>query len=380
MKKKIIFCGSGTGGHFFTSLNVYKNLQELAVKQNIEIKALFFISGLDFELEQLQKLNIKYKIISSGKWRRYFSLKNFFDIFKTFFSIIKIFFIIKKYKPIVIFGSGGYLSIPPIISGILLGIPTYIHEQTTRIGLANWLILPFSTFFYYAFSDIEKQIKRYKYKSILAGQVIKYSFKKRDEGKKIIEYFPSFDVNVPIIYVVGGSLGSKKINQILFSILPDLLRKFNIIHQYGIRENFIDNKVNEIFKEVSEKSLVNRYQKFRFINDKKLKTIYQNSALIIGRSGALTISEALYFNIPGIWIPYLHSASYEQYQNAKIYEKLGAGIIIEENELTSTFLKNKIEYFFESEKIGKMRKKLFNKKYIDAGEKIAKDILKLINR
>ncbi|KKS23382.1 MAG: UDP diphospho-muramoyl pentapeptide beta-N acetylglucosaminyl transferase [Candidatus Jorgensenbacteria bacterium GW2011_GWF2_41_8] len=134
---KIVLAGGGTGGHFYPIVAVVEKLNKIAQEKKILELKLYYFSDSPYDQTALFDNDIEFEEINSGKMRTYFSIKNFFDVFKTFFgfwgTLLKIFSI----YPDVIFAKGGYLSFPVVLAARVLRIPLIIHESDSVPGRVN---------------------------------------------------------------------------------------------------------------------------------------------------------------------------------------------------------------------------------------------------
>ncbi|NME82267.1 undecaprenyldiphospho-muramoylpentapeptide beta-N-acetylglucosaminyltransferase [Clostridium sp. SM-530-WT-3G] len=319
-KYKIIMTGGGTAGHVTPNLALVPKLKE----NGFEIKYIGSIDGIEKEI--IKKENIPYYGISSGKLRRYFSVKNFTDPFKVMKGTIQALRIISKEKPDVIFSKGGFVAVPVVMAASLKKIPVVAHESDMTPGLANKLSAPFCDKLCVTFRESLKYIKDNK--GILTGSPIREEILQGDksEGKKIC----GFNDDKEIIFIMGGSLGSQLINNEIRKNLDKLLKEFNIIHICG--KGNIDESLN------NKKG----YKQFEFVRE-ELPHLMKCCDYIISRAGANSIFEFLALKKPTILIPLSRKASRgDQILNSKSFAKEGYSLMIEEEDLKDDALYNKI--------------------------------------
>lgn len=319
-KYKIIMTGGGTAGHVTPNLALVPKLKDCG----FEIKYIGSNDGIEKEI--ITKENIPYYGISSGKLRRYFSMKNFTDPFKVMKGTMQALRIISKEKPDVIFSKGGFVAVPVVMAASLKKIPVVAHESDMTPGLANKLSAPFCDKLCVTFRESLKYIKDNK--GILTGSPIREEILKGDKakGKKIC----GFDDDKEIIFIMGGSLGSQLINNEIRKNLDKLLKEFNIIHICG--------------KGNIDKSLEGKkgYKQFEFVRD-ELPHLMKCCDYIISRAGANSIFEFLALKKPTILIPLSRKASRgDQILNSKSFTKEGYSLMIEEEDLKDDALYNKI--------------------------------------
>src|SRR3989344_4687449 len=152
---RILLVGGGTGGHVYPLVAVAEELQKLSNQSASGIEFLVLTDDKRWA-DEFVKINIKSKIISAGKWRRYFSILNFTDIFKFIFGWIQSLWHILVFMPDVIFTKGGYVSVPPSLAGFFYLIPIFTHESDYDPGLANKVIAKLAKNIFVAFDGLDK--------------------------------------------------------------------------------------------------------------------------------------------------------------------------------------------------------------------------------
>ncbi|AWG43117.1 undecaprenyldiphospho-muramoylpentapeptide beta-N-acetylglucosaminyltransferase [Candidatus Borreliella tachyglossi] len=317
-KKIIFFTGGGTGGHVFPGIAIITKLREL--DSNIE----FFWLG--------QKGSIEYKIIKeyghiqfieipSGKLRRYFSLQNLTDFFKVMLGIIKSFFIIKKYKPQIIYATGSFVSSPPIIAASLLKVRRITHELDLDPGLATKINSKFANKIHISFQE---SIKYFKNKNVLyTGSPIRTEF--LNPNPNIIKRLTE-NTEKPIISILGGSLGSEALNNLVTNIKNKIDVYF--IHQCGKNSN---------------KKREANYLRCQFFNAEEMASITKFSNIIISRAGAGAIKEFANAGACVILIPFAKGSRGDQVRNSKLLEDQNACLKIDEENLIESEITNIIQ-------------------------------------
>lgn len=311
-KYKIIMTGGGTAGHVTPNLALVPDLN----KNGFEIKYIGSKDGIEKEI--IKNENIPYFEISSGKLRRYFDVKNFSDPFKVIKGVFEAIKIVSREKPDVVFSKGGFVSVPVVIAASLKGIPVVAHESDITPGLANKIASPFCDKLCVTFRESLNYVKADK--GVLTGSPIR---KEILEGSKIIgKKLCSFENEKEILFIMGGSLGSKILNDTLRENLDQILKSYNVIHICG--KNNLD------------KSLQNKkgYKQFEYVN-KELPDLMASADYIISRAGANSIFEFLALKKPTLLIPLSKKSSRgDQILNAKSFEKEGYALVLEEENIT----------------------------------------------
>ena len=319
-KYKIIMTGGGTAGHVTPNLALIPKLKE----KGFEIKYIGSIDGIEKEI--ITQNNIPFFGISCGKLRRYFDVKNFTDPFKIIKGIVQAIKILSKEKPDVIFSKGGFVAVPVVIAASIKKIPVVAHESDMTPGLANKLSAPFCNKLCVTFRESLKFINGNK--GVLTGSPIREEIFHGDKakGRKIC----GFTDNKEVLFIMGGSLGSKIINEEIRKNLEQLLKEFNIIHICG--KGNIDKKI--INKE--------GYKQFEYVNE-ELPDFMKTADYIISRAGANSIFEFLALKKPTLLIPLSKKASRgDQILNSKSFEKEGYSLMLEEEEIKDDILYKKI--------------------------------------
>ncbi|MGO5092131.1 undecaprenyldiphospho-muramoylpentapeptide beta-N-acetylglucosaminyltransferase [Clostridium sporogenes] len=324
--KKIIMTGGGTAGHVTPNLALVPELKKL----EYEIKYIGSIEGIERRI--IEKEGIEYFPISSGKLRRYFDLKNFSDPFKVLKGVFQAKKIIKREKPDIVFSKGGFVTVPVVIAAHLNKIPVIAHESDITPGLANKLAIPYCTKVCVTFPESEKHIKGDK--AVLTGTPIR---KELLEGSKIKgKELCKFKDDKPILLIIGGSLGSKIINEIVRKNLDSILSTFNIIHICG-KSNLDENLENRM-----------GYTQFEYVNE-ELPDLMKASDLVISRAGANVIYELLALKKPNLLIPLSKKSSRgDQILNAASFKKSGYSLVLQEEDVTDKTLLEKLNYLYEN--------------------------------
>ena len=314
--KRIILTGGGTAGHVTPNIALLPRLKEL----QYDIHYIGSYNGIEKDL--IEPFHIPYHGISSGKLRRYFSMKNFTDPFRVLKGFHEANQLIKALKPDVIFSKGGFVSVPVVMAGKRNHVPTIIHESDITPGLANKLSMPSATKICCNFPETLAYLLEDK--ALLTGSPIRQELLKGDRLSGL--QFTHLSPDRPVILVIGGSLGSVKVNTAVRNILPRILEHFQVIHICG--------------KEHLEDSLIGTpgYVQYEYV-DKPLKHLFAAADLVISRAGANSICELLALRKPNLLIPLSAAASRgDQILNAKSFEKQGFSSVLEEEQLTDDTL------------------------------------------
>jgi len=326
--KKIVMTGGGTAGHVIPNIALLDTLSE-----NCQI---YYIASKDgMERELIEKFDIPYYGISSGKLRRYMNIKNFTDAFRVIKGFAQSVRIIRRIKPDVVFSKGGFVSVPVVLAAGFLKIPVVLHESDITPGLANKMSLPFARAVCISFPESKQHIKHNKIH--LTGTPIRDAIFKgdADKGRSIC----GFDESKPVLLVMGGSQGSVKLNTVLRESLETLTKSYNIVHLCG--KNNIETKLEG----------TNGYAQFEYLNE-EMPHVLAAADVVASRAGANSIFELLALNKPNLLIPLSKAQSRgDQIENAQSFEKQGfSKVMYEENMDTSSFVMEIIDLHTHKEK------------------------------
>ena len=314
--KRIVLTGGGTAGHVTPCIALIPQLKQ----EGYDIEYIGSYNGIERKL--IEEYQIPYHGISSGKLRRYFDLKNFTDPFKVMKGYIEACKILKTVSPDIIFSKGGFVTVPVVLAAKKHKIPVIIHESDMTPGLANKLALPTATKICVNFPETLEYLPAGK--AVLTGTPIR---KELFSGNKVRGLdFCGFTANKPVLLIMGGSSGSKAINEIIRGILPTLLREYQIVHLCG--KGNLDQRLNATAG----------YMQFEYIKA-ELSDLLAAADLVISRAGANAICELLALRKPNILIPLPAASSRgDQLLNAESFEHQGYSYILKEENLSLSSL------------------------------------------
>lgn len=324
--KRIILTGGGTAGHVTPNIALIPELQ----KRGYEIHYIGSKTGIEKEL--IGNFDIPYYGISSGKLRRYFDVKNFTDPFRILKGYAEADKIIKRIKPAVVFSKGGFVTVPVVKAAKRRHVPCVLHESDISPGLANRLCISSATAICANFPETLDNLP--KDKAHLTGSPIRGELFQGNRLKGLD--FCGFTANKPVILVIGGSLGSVRVNEAVREILPELLKKYQVIHLCG--KDKVDNSLQG----------TEGYVQYEYIQ-KELCDLLDAADIVISRAGANAICELLALHKPNILIPLsLEASRGDQILNAASFEKQGFSYVIKEEDLTSEKLLTAVQQVDEN--------------------------------
>lgn len=316
--------GGGTAGHVTPNIALMPALKA----RGFEI---YYIGSLDgIEKKLIEEIGIKYYGVSTGKFRRYFSLKNLTDPFRVFKGIGEARKILKALSPDVVFSKGGFVGVPVVKGARKLGIPCIIHESDYSVGLANKLCFSAAEKICCDFPETLKSLPAEK--GVLTGSPVRKELSEGNAGNGRIVC--GFEDGKPVLLVIGGSLGAAAVNEAVRNALPELLKKYNVIHICG------KGKTDDSFNNMEG------YRQFDYVG-RGLADLFAAADIVISRAGANSIFELLALKKPNILIP-LPGGRGDQLLNARSFEGQGYSMVIRQEELTPNLLVSKTDELFEN--------------------------------
>jgi UDP-N-acetylglucosamine--N-acetylmuramyl-(pentapeptide) pyrophosphoryl-undecaprenol N-acetylglucosamine transferase len=314
--------------------------------------------------EEFDKRDIPTYHLTASKIRRYFSIQNFIDVPKFLFSIFQSLWQLYFIMPDVVFSKGGTMgNFAVVLAARFYLIPVIVHESDAIPGLTNRFSGKLAQRIGLSFAEASRHFPREKI--FMAGNPIRSSLLKNPVDKPIAKKLLGLDPEKPLLTILGGSQGSRRINEFIFENLGALLAKVQVYHQLG------EANLNEARPSESD-----QYKQIGFLNNDNLKKALDATDIVLSRAGAGTIFETAAFGRPAILVPLKESANNHQLANAYEYAEAGAAVVIEEKNFTINLVLNEISNILEDEKTNQamtQAAKRFSK--IDAAEKISREIV-----
>jgi UDP-N-acetylglucosamine--N-acetylmuramyl-(pentapeptide) pyrophosphoryl-undecaprenol N-acetylglucosamine transferase len=275
---KIVIAGGGTGGHVQPAVAVATKLREMA-----DVDLTWIGSNAGVERGAATVRGIPFYSIPTGKLRRYLSLYTVSDAVRIPFGILRARMLLRSIHPDVVFSTGGFVSVPTVISAWLAGIPIITHEQTATVGLANRINARFADRIALAFEATTAEFPGQRHRLVVTGNPVRPELLGGDGERARREL--NLPDDRPVIYVTGGSLGARAINNTVRTLIPELIRASVVIHQCG------PSSANGDFPRLLEQrqllpaDLRQRYVVRERLGD-ELAHVYALADLVVGRGGA----------------------------------------------------------------------------------------------
>jgi UDP-N-acetylglucosamine--N-acetylmuramyl-(pentapeptide) pyrophosphoryl-undecaprenol N-acetylglucosamine transferase len=317
MAKTIVLTGGGTAGHITPNLSLIPLLQA----RGWTVHYIGSKTGMERELAGSLP-GVTYHGISSGKLRRYLDPKNLSDPFRVMAGVGQAVSLFRKLKPAVVFSKGGFVSVPVAYAARLAGVPLVLHESDLSPGLANRLAMPSAVHICTTFPETAAKLGD---KATHTGTPIRRALFEGDgaKGLGIAGFAP---IGLPVLLMMGGSLGSASVNTTLRASLPKLMKYFRVIHICG------KGNLDEALKET------HGYAQFEYVSE-GLADLLAAASLIVSRAGANSIYEFLALKKPMLLIPLPLSASRgDQIENAKSFAAQGIARVLYQEDMTSDSL------------------------------------------
>lgn len=307
--KQITLCI--TGGHLTPALAIIEEIR----RQNLDWKMLFIGRSHAFEGKEsptqekrlIQAYGIPFHALFTGRQG--------FSLWKFPIGFFQSFFLLASYRPAAVLSFGGYIALPVAIAAWMQRIPIITHEQTGGLGLANSVISRFA--------------RRVMFSNTSGVPLRRALFHPPEK--------PSFPINgkFPILYVTGGSTGAASLNALVYPVIAELTKTYTVIHQVGSGDTS------------RWPVAVGRYVVKQYFDTEDVAWIYAHAALVIGRAGANTTAEVAALGVPAFFIPLPWSAGREQMNNARVLEREGMAVVVNQEELSSGDIVSKIKNIME---------------------------------
>lgn len=360
---KFIISGGGTGGHIYPAIAIADELKF----RFPDCEILFVGAKGKMEMQKVPQAGYPIEGLWISGLQRKLTLQNLLFPIKVLNSILKAKKIIKKFKPDVVIGTGGFASGPLLKAASGMKIPTVIQEQNSYPGITNKWLSKEAKVICVAYENLENYFP--KEKIVLTGNPVRQDLVFIDESKvDALTYF-ALDASKKVLLVLGGSLGARRINQLIAKELDSILAMdIQVVWQCG----------KLYFNEYSHYNEIPNVKVFSFID--RMDLVYAAADMIISRAGASSVSELCLVGKPVIFIPSPNVAEDHQTKNAMaIADKKGA-ILLKESDLESEFLNVFTKLVGDEKKQEKLGIKIKKLAKPNATQDIVQQIVKLIKK
>jgi UDP-N-acetylglucosamine--N-acetylmuramyl-(pentapeptide) pyrophosphoryl-undecaprenol N-acetylglucosamine transferase len=357
---RVIVVAGGTGGHIYPALAIINKLKQL--NNNLDV---LYIGNTDrMEKDIIPSLGIPFKGIEMSGMNRKNPLKNISVYVKYKRAYEEALKIVGEYKPDIVIGVGGYISLPVIKAAHTLGIKSIIHEQNAIPGLSNRILSKYTDKICVSLPNSVKYFPKDK---------VIYTGNPRSEEiidiKTIRKDTLGYDEAKPLVIFVMGSLGSTTMTTKIKELIPKFKDKTYQVLIITGKAYYDDYKDIEVSSNV---------KLMPFYND--LIALMKDSNLMVSRAGASTIAEITAIGIPSILVPSPYVTHNHQYKNALELESIGASKIIEEKDFTSNIVLSTIDNILSNKELyNKMHEASLKLGVKDSATKICREIEAMVN-
>ncbi len=364
-----------TGAHFTPALAVIEALQKNDTDKKIDITYVGRKTTREgdpspsAESQILPAMGVRFIPIVAGRIQRRFTRYTIPSLLKIPVGMIQAFYLMVKHHPDVVVSFGGYLAFPLVFSAWLLSIPVIVHEQTLVTGLANKVSSVFADKIAISFQDHPWSEKPNVF---FTGNPLRKAILTPEKLPADLQLFVrnARTGNQKIILITGGNQGSHSINEAVDEALPELLKKYAVIHQTG------DSAFKDYEKLTEKNNNIKNYIVYKFIGN-EFGSIVKEVDLVVTRAGINTLLELAFAQKPALIIPLPFVTGDEQTKNARFFEKLGMATVLLQSQLSAQHLKEKIDAMttqpFDFSKSDQIVVK-------DAAQRLALEIILLLKR
>lgn len=355
---KVLLAGGGSGGPVAPVLAVAAEIK----KSKPRTQFLFVGTRKGPEKFLVEEAGLEFVHVPAARWRRFFTIKNLFAPFIFILGLIKSFRVVYKFKPDVMFSAGGFVAVPVAWAAWMSGAKIFIHQQDAEIGLANKLISPLAHTITAAFEHVAKSfysgsgLGKLKSKAIWVGNPVRPELMvKTDAGKQMF----ALHENLPILLILGGATGSAQINGLVETILPELVKNYQVVHQTGKGKNTITFKHSD-------------YHPVEIIPFKEYASLLTEAHAVVSRAGLSSIAELSALGKASVVIPMPHT---HQESNGMILVLAHSALVLMRKQATPEQLLKSVTALKFDPKLHKLLSENISKLMPhDAAKRIAEEI------
>lgn len=329
---RVILSGGGTGGHIYPAVSIAKELK----KQNKNAEILFIGTERGLETSIVPEEGFNLVTIKVRGFERKLSFANVLAVKESFFGLFRVSRIIRDFKPDIVIGTGGYVCGSVLMAAALMNVPTLIHEQNAFPGVTNKMLARFVDIIAVNFPEAKKYFPKSD-KVIVTGNPIRGDMLNisKEEGLKAF----GFSKELPVLFVVGGSRGAKRLNESVLPLAKQCVsgRSFQMLHMTG------ETQYEDILLKYKNENIEMDTQYLKVVPYlHNMPHAMAACDIVVSRCGASTLSEITAIGKPSILIPYPYATDNHQEYNARALEKNGAAVVILERDLNPGLLYNEV--------------------------------------
>jgi UDP-N-acetylglucosamine--N-acetylmuramyl-(pentapeptide) pyrophosphoryl-undecaprenol N-acetylglucosamine transferase len=324
---RLIATGGGTGGHTYPAITTIRATRELLQGAGVALDVLYIGSAGGLEARVAEQEQLPFQAVSTGKLRRsanplrMISSQNLRDSGRLARGLVEARRVVRAFQPDVVLSTGGYVAVPVGLAAATVDAPLLVHEQTTRLGLANRMLLRRATAIALSSpTSVELLPAAVRPRAVVTGNPIRVELLggDADRGVKALSW-TGWDAGLPTVYVTGGAQGSVQINRLVEAVLEWLLQRANVVHQCGASSLAqLQRRAEHLPAE-----LAGRYRVIEFVGA-ELPDVQALADVVVSRSGAGTLAELTALGKPSVLIPLVPTGGDEQEHNARYLQRAGA--------------------------------------------------------
>ena len=366
--KRVILSGGGTGGHIYPAVAVAEALKR---KWGDDVEILFVGAEGKMEMEKVPALGYNIKGLPVAGLQRRLALSNFALPFKVMASIRRAKGIIRDFNADFVVGFGGYASAPVLRAAQRLGLPTIIQEQNSFAGLTNKLLSKRAKRICVAYDGMERFFP--KERIVMTGNPLRGRFSAEGVNKEEALNYYGFNADMPVILVVGGSLGTRTLNEMMKAWILTLGGEapVQVIWQTG---KFYEREMQEFLKAHPTKNI----WQGAFIE--RMDYAYAAADVVLSRSGACTVSELCLVAKPTIFVPSPNVAEDHQTKNAMALVEKGAAEIVRDAEAVERGMKEAVALAEDKARLATLKSNIAKLAIDDSAERVVREIEKLLQK
>ncbi len=360
---RIMITGGGTGGHTSPAIAAIEELR----RRDTQLCVQWVGRTGGFEAGVSAAHSVPFRGLPVEGWPRRSTWRKAWVAAKLVYSVCRAALLVRVFRPQVVLGVGGYVSLPLGWAAQRMGIPTVLHEQNKRLGMANQILAPRAARILLSYEDTEGEYPREH--AQVVGNPVRSGFADPPDTASARKKL-GLDTTVPVVLVCGGSQGARSINQAMRDLLPHF-------HSGEVQFLWMTGKDGYAEARAQADQAQARTLVFRYIDD--MVAACAAADLIISRSGASTTAELAMMGKPSILVPYPHATDNHQEKNARAFEAAGAADVLLDSECTGNTLAERLKALLQDpDRLRRMAEAAHGLAKPGAAETLVEGILELV--
>jgi len=368
----VIVSGGGTGGHIYPAISIAKTI----IERDSDAQILFVGTSNGLENRLIAKEGLDFMSIRVKGFRRKISIDTLKTVFELFKGMVDADRILRRFKPDLVIGTGGYVAGPILMMASIRGIPTLIHEQNVLPGVTNRILARFVNKVAVSFKEAVKFFNA-PGKVVVTGNPIRKEIleKNREASIKLLGFKPE----KPLVLIFGGSKGAASINRVMIEVINQLNKygDFQLLHVTGTDHYY--SFMKELGKKGIDLKSSSSIKVVEYLHN--MPDALAAADLVLTSAGAITLAEITAVGIPAILIPKSYATDNHQEHNARALEKNGAAVVVLEKELNGERLYRQVsELIMDKNALMHMSKASRRMAKVDAVDRIYRIVNELIRK